>query len=174
MKKRIGQTKPSRAPDTAATKRKKNDGRPPDTIKDLLLRKPTKKKTKEAETVQDMLGAPPGNQSYPWKNNSCWLDTVLELLHTMVSYNFNVFTKACELLPQDSPFRVLYDILHARQTLKLIPKATLSKQRDALRTTLASWKLAKSKTSDEAIFVSHKPLSESTVLALKSSLIVMV
>jgi hypothetical protein len=129
-KQRIGRTKPSRAPDTAAAKRKKNDGRPPDTIKDLLLRKPTKKETNEAKKVQDMLGVPQGNQSYPWQNNSCWLDTALELLHTTVSYNFDAFTKACNSVPQDSPFRVLYNMLLARQTQKSPTKATLSKQRN--------------------------------------------
>jgi len=101
-----------------------------------------------------------GNQSYPWINNSCWLDTSLELLHATVSYNFNAFANACESLPQDSPFRVLYNMLQSRQTLKSISKTTLSKQRNDWRTTLVSLKLAASKTSCEAMFVSREfPLS---------------
>jgi hypothetical protein len=71
-----------------------------------------------------------------------------------VSYNFDAFMKACNSVPQDSPFRVLYDMLLARQTQKSPTKATLSKQRNNLRTTLLSVNLVDTNTSYEAIFVS--------------------
>lgn len=102
-----------------------------------------------------MLRVPQGNQSYPWENNSCWLDTALELLHATVSYNFDAFAKACELLPRDSPFQELYGMLLARQTQKSTSEVTLSQQRNDLRTTLVSVNLAASDTSYEAIFVSQ-------------------
>ena len=159
MKERIGRTKPTRAPEAAAKRRKKNDGRPPDTIKDLLLRNHTKKEVKEAKETRDVLNIPSGHPSYSWKQNSCWLDTALELLHATVSHNFEEFSKACESLPDESTLQYLYNMLHARQTLDPTAKdisSQLSKQRDSLRVRLVKEKVTLTRTmsSFEPIFVS--------------------
>ena len=76
----IGRTKPSRAPAAQARRRKKNDGRPPDTSAELLKSKRPKRgpagapKTIPAQRIT----------SYRWKDNSCWLDTSLELLYQVL------------------------------------------------------------------------------------------
>jgi hypothetical protein len=82
------------APGASEKKRVKNDGRPPDTIKDLVLAAPTKKQKKEVSDLKQKRKVPsiPRIPSYPWQKNSCWLDTSLELLHATVSYNFGEFT----------------------------------------------------------------------------------
>jgi len=73
----IGRTKPTRANRLQDKKRKKNDGRPPDTIKELVQVK-----------VKRETGFVLGPASYPWKNNSCWLDTSLELTLITVMRHF--------------------------------------------------------------------------------------
>ena len=67
----IGQTKPSRAPDPQENHQKKNDGRPPDTSKELLSMK-TKSPTKLHHTLKGkQLTNTHQHASYPWHNNSC-------------------------------------------------------------------------------------------------------
>lgn len=51
----IGRTKPSRAPDVADRRRKKNDGRPPDTAKELLDPKKIKKQDEHVESILNIL-----------------------------------------------------------------------------------------------------------------------
>ena len=103
-----------------------------------------------------------GNPSYIWKNNSCWLDTALELLHATVSYDFETFSAACETLPAESAFRYLYCMLQTRQTLDSTTTTTkglslhLSKQRDELRVKLVAEKITKSTSSFEPLFVSFQ------------------
>lgn len=55
MADKIGRTKPTRAPEAAERRRKKNDGRPPDTIKELLDAKQTKKQNVQVQQVIDVL-----------------------------------------------------------------------------------------------------------------------
>ncbi|PPQ88302.1 hypothetical protein CVT25_012365 [Psilocybe cyanescens] len=73
---KIGHTKPSRAIDPQEVKRKKNDGRPPDTIKELT-------KTVKNQKIPVIWAPNLGPPSYKWNNNSCWLDSSLELLYQL-------------------------------------------------------------------------------------------
>ena len=68
VRERIGRTKPSRAPNVAVKKRKKNDGRPPDTVNELLQRSPSKKKQKQVDNLKKHL-AIPGPRSVALKVN---------------------------------------------------------------------------------------------------------
>ncbi|KAF9529541.1 hypothetical protein CPB83DRAFT_882745 [Crepidotus variabilis] len=53
VKQDLGRTKAHRGPDVATKKRgQKNDGRPPNTIKELLLKAPAKKKQKEVDDLK--------------------------------------------------------------------------------------------------------------------------
>lgn len=157
---KIGRTKPTRAPNASAKKQTKNDGRPPDTIKDLLLAAPTKKQKKEVSDLKHKLDIPIQIPSYPWEGNSCWLDTSLELLHATISHDFKDFSHACQDLPTDSVLRTLYDMLQTRQNLAHDTpniSATFSKQRNNLRSKLVRAKEATSMTSYEPLFVSIIP-----------------
>jgi hypothetical protein len=108
----IGRTKPNRAPDAADRKRKKNDGRPPDTSKELLNLKQTKTRNKKIQQVIASLSDKPGNLlGYPWKDNSCWLDTLLDLMFRAVSQDFQTFSDVCQILPKNSPFQVVFRAL---------------------------------------------------------------
>jgi len=168
----IGRTKPTRAPDAADRRRKKNDGRPPDTAKELLDPKKTEKQDKQVQQVVNVLNkqtkkAPAKSDiniasaipSYPWQNNSCWLDTSLELLYTTVCYDFNEFSQACQQLRSDSPLHSLHHIFHIRQNLaQSTPNisTTLSKQRNYLRKRIVQAKEAKGLSTFEPLFVSSK------------------
>jgi hypothetical protein len=99
----IGRTKPSCAPKPAEKQRKKNDGRPPDTSKELLGA-PTKKSVSKLpnptlitdSTNKSTLKPQPkasgkvkfGPPSYPWRANSCWLDASLEVLYAAITVDF--------------------------------------------------------------------------------------
>ena len=58
---KIGRTKPSHAPEAADRRRKKNDGRPPDTAKELLDLKKTKKQGKQIQRLMDLLDSGTSN-----------------------------------------------------------------------------------------------------------------
>jgi hypothetical protein len=146
----IGRTKPTRAPNPEAKKRKKNDGRPPDTIKELLLRPPKKKPSKVIATkkagskvtatkkaaskvTMELNFGPP---SYPWKENSCWLDTSLQVLYVAITKKFNEFRKVFDSLETGSPLNGLY--LAVNERFKHDPEennatTALGLQRDRLR-----------------------------------------
>jgi len=162
VREKIGRTKPTRAPGASGRKRTKNDGRPPDTIKELLLGKPTKKQKKEvSKLLKDVLQVKKleGNPSYPWHNNSCWLDTSLELLYATVSHDFEEFTYACKPLPPGSLLRFLHDVLQKRQDLdRSMPNIsdTLADQRNELRSRIVKAKESSSLTSFEPLFVSYE------------------
>ena len=100
-----------------------------------------------------------GNSSYIWKNNSCWLDTALELLHVTISYNFKTFLAIYETLPAESAFHYLYHMLQKWQTLDSTTKGFschLSKQQDELCVKLVAKKVAHSTSSFEPLFVSFQ------------------
>ncbi|KAJ7754873.1 hypothetical protein B0H16DRAFT_1458905 [Mycena metata] len=63
----IGRMKPGRAPNAAHSRRKKKDGRPPDTLLG---------KSKSGKGGSNATPHP----SYPWSPNSCWIDSGLELI----------------------------------------------------------------------------------------------
>jgi len=130
----IGRTKPSRAPKLDDKKRKKNDGRPPDTIKDLLLNTATKKATK---STQKITKAPKlGPAAYQWSTNSCWLDASLQVLYIIVTKHYNEFNGIFQHLKEDCGLRALYEAVNARVDLDLDDENvydTLMSQRDQLR-----------------------------------------
>ena len=135
----IGRTKPTRAPNPEAKKRKKNDGRPPDTIKELLLKAPNKapqvtttKKAASKVTMELKFGPP----SYRWKANSCWLDASLQVLYIAITKKFDEFDKIFDSLKTDSPLNGLY--LAFNERFELDPEennatTALGLQRDRLR-----------------------------------------
>jgi hypothetical protein len=52
-----------------------------------------------------------GPASYPWKNNSCWLDASLELTFIIVMRHFPAFAACCEVLPAASGLRIAVYVL---------------------------------------------------------------
>jgi hypothetical protein len=149
----IGRTKPSRTPQSTAQKRKKNDGRPPDTSRELLGHK--RVKTESAAPTKKAILSP----SYPWANNSCWLDTSLELLYQTVTRDFQDFSSRFAELHPETSLHTLYRLLDLRQLTNIDGgkedlSLNLSQQRDNFRKHLHSRKLIKSITSFESLFVS--------------------
>lgn len=141
-------------------KRIKNDGRPPDTTNELLKAAPSKKEKRESKDLMQKLKIPTRHRipSYVWVNNSCWLDTSLELLHATVSHGFDEFKQVCRHLPSDSVLQVLFDMLEVRQnvppdTPDLLK--TMSSQRTKLRSMLVKAKEVPTMTSYECLFVSN-------------------
>jgi hypothetical protein len=148
----LGRTKPSRAPQPEAKKRKKNDGRPPDTSRELLG--PKWKKTEYTPTTitkKTIL-----HPSYPWINNSCWLDTSLELLYQTVIRDFQDFSvRFAEVHPETS-LHTLYRLLELRKLADIEggegdQSLVLSQQRDNFRKHLQSQKLVRTATSFEPL-----------------------
>ena len=99
----IGRTKPTRGSQPKEKHCKKNDGRPPDTTKELISAISSKKKGPTQQLLDFrpipksiMLGRP----SYPWKENSWWLDISLELIFMTVMRDFADFSTHCEMLPK--------------------------------------------------------------------------
>ena len=147
-------------------KRVKNDGRPPDTTNELLIPGPSKKEKKESKDLKQKLKISESTPSirryripsYVWQNNSCWLDTSLELLHATVSHGFDDFTQVCRHLPSDSVRQVLFDMLEVRQNVP--PDTpdllrTMSLQRNKLRSMLVKAKEVPTMSSYESLFVSN-------------------
>ena len=111
----LGHTKPSRAPRPEGKRRKKNDGRPPDTVKDLLLHpkkkavakgKPPKKPPKKRANL--------GPPAYRWSDNSCWLDAPLQILYMAITRDFDKFKTICEPLDPDIALGALFAIFQDR------------------------------------------------------------
>ncbi|KAH9949621.1 hypothetical protein B0H21DRAFT_836748, partial [Amylocystis lapponica] len=126
---RIGHSHKSRAPDARDTRRRKNDGRPPDTTKELVPPAKRKKHNKQVvgaslQDSGDKTVPPPQapkteptsqpsdlcEPSYQWADNSCWLDA------------FTVQESLC-------------------------------RHRDGIRKMLASNRIIRTKTSYESVFV---------------------
>jgi len=108
---KIGRTKPSRAPDSTTRKRKKNDGRPPDTKKELFkssLSSSKSKKKVEFSDVESGKTSRVGHPSYHWQDNSCWLDTSLKLLFTALTWNFDEFMNLVPNLDQSTEHGLQY------------------------------------------------------------------
>lgn len=143
VQQKIGRTKKSRAKDLAEKKQKKNDGRPPDTSKELLGTKPKPKKAAQSKKVgpppsslPETTNAPPtktshqnlkssksktpntslilSSPSYPWDRNSCWLDTSLQLLYVAVLHSTFDFMSIEAALPKNSSLRQVVSALLGR------------------------------------------------------------
>jgi hypothetical protein len=128
----IGRTKPTRAPKPADKQRKKNDGRPPDTVKELLGKRPKNPppKVRPAEEIKF------GPASYQWHANSCWLDASLQILYTAITPKFDEFTQVFESLKPGSALNAFYQTIKERSELD--PEedkvtVVLGLQRDQLR-----------------------------------------
>lgn len=184
----MGHTKKSRA-EKGSLKRKKNDGRPPDTIKELLKPKPTKAPSKqpkskkeslksitpkdepgpvEAETISDSKAESPVETetptslpsypipSYPWRNNSCWLDSSLQILYTASLKFPDDFNSIREALPENSALRAILESFLHRQELDVEDLKTsrlLSDQPDNIRRLLRQKKAIQSLSEYESLFV---------------------
>jgi hypothetical protein len=177
----IERTKPSRAPKPDEKKRKKNDGRPPDTVNELLTA-PTKKsavikppkptikdllaaaakspppppsKTSQALITAPVTSAPPpppkktqkfefGQPSYPWMDNSCWLDASLEVLYAAIEDDSADFCNLFESLDPDVGLGAFYTAIYDRLSMNPAQKdisACLASQGDQLRLFLYEKKL---------------------------------
>jgi len=150
-------------------KRKKNDGRPPDTIKELLLKQKAKKlrgasKKSKAKKVSFLLetSPPPTTKtiiqapSYPWNKNSCWLDTSLQLLYVAILKAPKEFTHIFKALPKDSALRMVLSTLLDRHVMDPQGKnmsAILRGQRDDIRRLLKRKKAIKTVSQFESLFV---------------------
>jgi len=175
VKEIYGTTKTTRAADPADSKRKKNDGRPPDTVKELLMPGKAKKKQltldeslskkttgpKSKTTMkEDLPIAPPSLSpnppSYPWNRNSCWLDTSLQLLYVAMRSSVPEFRRIHGALPQGSMLRVILAGLLKRYDLdeaNKVTSAVLRGQRDYLRKYLKRNQAIRTATGFESLFV---------------------
>jgi hypothetical protein len=181
VKKLYGTTKTTRSGNPNNTKRKKNDGRPPDTAKELLILKSNKKQlnlkeairkktptpsltAKEQKKLLSLPTPPPATISfpldapgYPWHQNSCWLDVSLQLLYIALRGAVDEFNKIQKGLPEHSGIHVVLSSLFQRYELDNGSKATsavLRSQRDYLRKFLKRKKAIQSVMDFESLFVS--------------------
>jgi len=166
---KFGRTKPTRAGKPEDRKRNKNDGRPPNTIKDLLLRQKSKKlpldlpSKKSGKKVSFLAGISPTTNptviqapNYPWNKNSCWLDTSLQLLFVAVQKIPTEFLRISEALPKNSALReVLTTLLqhHALDPQGENMSEILCGHRDDICKLLKKKKAIKSVTCFESLFV---------------------
>ena len=153
----LGRTKPSRAPNPEEKRRKKNDGRPPDTVKELLGRPNGKEFAKVNPAPKVMKKFDLGPPAYPWSTNSCWLDVSLQVLYMAVTRDFSEFKTVCEPLNPDVALGALYAIFRDRFDLDFKEEnlsAILESQRDALRAFLHKKKIIKSLNDPESAVVS--------------------
>lgn len=100
-----------------------------------------------------------GPASYPWKRNSCWLDTALELMYITCGRNWDEFGRLVGTLNRGSGTRKVLELIGARR--KLLDNTSvkdissqLSRHRDDLRSHLAEKKIIRSEASFESVFVS--------------------
>ncbi|KAF8069336.1 hypothetical protein FPV67DRAFT_1415419, partial [Lyophyllum atratum] len=154
----IGRTKPTRAVKPDEKKRKANDGRPPDTAKELVHTKDKKRKANHhsPDTAKEPSAPLLGPASYPWSSNSCWLDTALQLLFAATSRSFDEFSQLFKLLPKGSGLRALYETLETQRAVD--PKdasasQTLLKRREALRKILRNKRIIGGLATFESVFV---------------------
>lgn len=94
--------------------------------------------------------------SYPWENNSCWLDASLQLLFVALSRNFTEFSLLAQTVQPGHPLRDLHNMFEQR----LDPRPNesnstqiLKKQRNDLRQKLVEHREATHLTSFEPLMV---------------------
>lgn len=97
-------------------------------------------------------------QSYRWKDNSCWLDSSLELIFRTAQHDWDAFSTRFSNAPFNSKLRHLYDTLAQRCRLSMglkseNPERELSAQRDEFRELLFQWGSIGSMKSQEPSFV---------------------
>lgn len=127
-----------------------NDGRPPDKAKKLV---PPKGKsvnalseTALAEFTKKNVGVP----SYRYNNNSCWLDTSLQLLYTAISYDFDDFITASSLIDDSAYIQNVLSHFKFRQDPNNTPITMdeLGKARDRIREMLVEEEIIRSTKED--------------------------
>jgi hypothetical protein len=98
-----------------------------------------------------------GQPNYPWKDNSCWLDTSLKLTFVSVMWHFLDFATCCKSLSADSG---LHSVLKSFERWQLIrsddPNCSdiLGNQHDEICTMLKEKKLADDLDGTQPLFVS--------------------
>lgn len=169
----IGRTKPSRAPQPQDEKRRKNDGRPPDTAKELLKgTKRTKKKNGNGTVRESKIG----HVSYPWSDNSCWLDSSMELLFVALSRDFTGYSTQMEGISPELVLSLVFrafDLRHTRERSganhsdsdKQEASKLLSDHRDGIRSLLFERRLIKRTSNFSSAFVSYFPPCLSDLLS---------
>jgi hypothetical protein len=186
IKKEIGRTKPSRAPAAIEKKRReafKNDGRPPDTAAQLIRNAKVNKQSRKGFTEPNLMDlfktsptkrrAPAIVVGYPWEDNSCWLDTSLDLISHALNTDPTTATQfymMCVPSPEDSALSGLAKVLGIRRSLMATPamspdvirnmSASLKNSRNEFRQLLWEkgamwWGIDK----DQALWVSEYRLS---------------
>ncbi|KAJ7852732.1 hypothetical protein B0H13DRAFT_2359349 [Mycena leptocephala] len=118
---KLGYTKFSRRRAALRASKHTNDGRPPDTGK-ALLGKGSRPRKPEYE------------KSYPWKDNSCWLDSSLTLLSVAASRDSDAVDTMFADLPAGHPLRDLRQMMHTRlNSVNFTEYALLKNGRDGFR-----------------------------------------
>lgn len=95
-----GHSKLSRAPFNTRgprARKKGSDGRPPDTKKELLGRRPSKATTRKKPLAPKKLVY---QRSYPWQDNSCWLDSSLKAIFAACSHDPEILRARFTPLPE--------------------------------------------------------------------------
>jgi hypothetical protein len=108
----LGRTKEHRDPNSKT--RKKDSGCAPDSLKDLKTVKNSSQcllnfKTKSRLPVKN--SEKMVYSSYSWNQNSCWLDTSLELLYNTTSDNLTDLVVSLSDVPVGTGLKELYVIL---------------------------------------------------------------
>ncbi|PPQ76027.1 hypothetical protein CVT24_006700 [Panaeolus cyanescens] len=153
----IGRTKKSRASSRTneTNKRKKNDGRPPDTAKELL-KKPRKDRasTKAIDQAPILKAHAP---LYEWNRNSCWIDTSLQLLYSAFMQHTDpteLLNSIMDCLSKSSALKVVFEHFKYRQHLNLEDQAgsdSLQSDRNKIRTLLKKRKVINTVTGYEPL-----------------------
>lgn len=140
----------------AVKKRQLNNGRPPDTSAELL-KSPNKCPRTGASVIR--FGPP----SYKWSNNSCWLDSSLEITFICVAWNFNEFTSLFDTIPKNSALYAFFNTLWNRFKIdEDTPDETttrmLMEHRDNFRKVLLDSELIRGLETSESLLVSPASL----------------
>jgi hypothetical protein len=98
------------------------------------------------------------NPSYPWANNSCFLDTSLELVFQSVMRDFHDFSIRFTSHETETTLYLLHRMFELRKLVDVDegekdPSAWLANQRDNFREHLRSRKIIQSLSSFESLFV---------------------
>ncbi|KAI0683118.1 hypothetical protein BC835DRAFT_1311235 [Cytidiella melzeri] len=116
VRERIGRTKPSRAPGRRQLK-KKNDGQPPDTSRELvrksqkirIVKKAVQEKHEKTRRMDLLV-----QKQKPISDNSCWLDATLEATFAVVTHDYGDFAMRFSNLPSTTPSYTLFSHFQKR------------------------------------------------------------
>lgn len=106
------------------------------------------------------------DQSYRWRDNSCWLDSSLQLVFQTAERDWDDFSRRFSGAPLSTKLRHLHDTLAQRRRISMDGppenmERELSIRRDRFRQSLVEWGAARSMKSSEPSFVRH-PHNSST------------